>query len=59
MFKLFNESFLDDGINARKDFYFSHNPIGDTGALGQELNYILENGYELIKNGTQYIAIPH
>ena len=46
MFKLFNESFLDDGINAGKLFQFSHNPIDDTGALGMEYNYLLENGYE-------------
>jgi hypothetical protein len=45
MFKLFNESFLDDGINAGKNFKFSHNPIGDTGALGMEYNYLKQNGY--------------
>jgi len=58
MFKLFNESFLDDGINAGKNFYFSHSPKGDKGFLGQELNYLLNNGYELIKKGTHYIAVP-
>ena len=34
MFKLFNESFLEDGVNSGKTFHFSHNPVGDTGALG-------------------------
>ena len=46
MFKLFNESFLDDGINQGKIFQFSHNPIGDDGALGQEYQYLLENNYK-------------
>lgn len=45
MFKLFNEAFLDDGINAGKTFKFSHNPIGDQGALGKEFAYLSENGY--------------
>jgi hypothetical protein len=45
MFKAFNESFLDDGINAGKTFYFSHDPIIDTGTLNQELKYLEENGY--------------
>ena len=46
MFKLFNESFLDDGINEGKIFQFSHNPIGDQGALGDEYRYLLENNYK-------------
>lgn len=46
MFKLFNEAFLDDGINAGKIFQFSHNPINDTGALGQEYQYLLKNNYK-------------
>ena len=46
MFKLFNEAFLDDGINAGKTFQFSHNPINDTGALGQEYQYLLNNNYK-------------
>lgn len=46
MFKLFNESFLDDGINSGSTFHFSQNPIGDTGSLGEELNYLEQNGYK-------------
>ena len=46
MFKLFNEAFLDEGINAGKIFQFSHNPINDTGALGQEYQYLLKNNYK-------------
>ncbi len=45
MFKLFNESFLDDGINQGIIFQFSHNPIGDSGALGAEYKYLEQNGY--------------
>ncbi len=45
MFKLFNEVFLDDGINEEKIFQFSHNPIGDQGALGKEYKYLLQNNY--------------
>lgn len=45
MFKLFNESFLDDGINAGKAFHFSHDPVNDLGALGQEYQYLLKNNY--------------
>ena len=45
MFKLFNEVFLDDGINGGKTFYFSHNPINDGGALGMEYEYLLKNNY--------------
>ena len=47
MFSLFNEAFLDDGINEGKIFQFSHNPIGDEGALGKEFKYLLENNYFL------------
>ena len=46
MFMLFNEPFLDDGINSGKIFSFLHNPIGDTGALGREFQYLLQNGYQ-------------
>ncbi len=46
MFKLFNESFLDDGINAGKTFKFSHNPVKDTGSLGKEYQYLLDNNYK-------------
>ena len=46
MFKLFNEAFLDDGINEGKTFQFSHNPINDTGALGKEYQYLLKNNYK-------------
>lgn len=45
MFKLFNEPFLDNGISARKIFYFSHNPQNDGGALGLEFNYLKQNHY--------------
>lgn len=45
MFKLFNEAFLDDGINNGKIFQFSHNPVNDQGALGSEFRYLLENNY--------------
>lgn len=43
--ELFNESFLEDGVNSSKIFHFSHNPIGDTGALGKEYQFLLENNY--------------
>ena len=46
MFKLFNESFLEDGVNAGKTFHFSHNPINDTGALGMEYKYLWRNNYK-------------
>lgn len=45
MFKLFNESFLDDGINAGRTFRFSHNPLGDEEALGKEFKYLSQNNY--------------
>ncbi len=46
MFKLFNESFLDEGMNAGKTLYFSHDPINDNGDLGNEYRYLFKNGYE-------------
>ncbi len=46
MFKKFNIPFLDKGIKGNKIFQFSHNPVGDTGALGQEYNYLMKNGYK-------------
>lgn len=46
MFKVFNESFLDDGINAGKIFQFSHNPVGDEGTLGKEFEYLKANNYK-------------
>lgn len=45
MFKLFNEPFLDDGINAKKVFQFSHDPTNDYGALGMEYQYLIDNCY--------------
>ncbi len=57
MFKLFNEPFLDDGINEGKIFRFSHNPIGDTGALGMEYEYLFNNGYRW--NEKMMAMIPH
>ena len=56
MFKLFNEAFLDDGINAGKVFQFSHNPVNDQGALGQEYQYLLKNDY--IWDGTTMTMSP-
>ena len=32
--------------NQEKHFRFSHNPIDDTGALGQEYQYLLKNSYK-------------
>ncbi|MBM7541220.1 ribonuclease YeeF family protein [Amphibacillus cookii] len=45
MFKLYNEAFLDDVINARKTVHFSHNPVGDKGFLGLEYKYLKRNNY--------------
>lgn len=45
MFELFNKPFLDDAISQGKTFHFSHNPVNDTGALGQEFAYLQEHGY--------------
>ncbi|SEQ06219.1 hypothetical protein SAMN02910289_01154 [Lachnospiraceae bacterium RM5] len=46
MFSLFNKSFLDNGINAGKTFYFSHNPTIDNVFLGMEYEYLLKNNYK-------------
>ena len=46
MFRLFNEAFLNNGINAGRTFYFSYNPIDDTGELGQEYTYLSKNNYK-------------
>jgi hypothetical protein len=46
MFKLYNERFLQDGVDAHKVFDFSHSPIGDRGALGKELKYLEAHGYK-------------
>lgn len=45
MFDLFNRPFLDDIIQQAKSIRFTHNPLGDEGALGDELEYLLERGY--------------
>lgn len=45
MFDLFNRPFLDDIIQEGKTIRFSHDPVGDLGALGDELNYLKKNGY--------------
>jgi hypothetical protein len=45
MFDLFNKPFLEDGISQRKVLKFSHNPVGDTGYLGKELQYLESRGY--------------
>lgn len=45
MFKLFYEIFLNNGINARKVFQFSHDPVNDVGALVREYYYDWDNGY--------------
>lgn len=58
MFKLFNEPFLDDGINSGKRFNFSHDPTMYGGALKMELDYLLKNGYKYINKGGSIYAIP-
>ncbi|WP_434318756.1 hypothetical protein [Leifsonia sp. P73] len=45
MFNLFNRPFLDDIIRDGKAVNFTHDPVGDLGALGDELNYLKKNGY--------------
>lgn len=45
MFSLFNEPFLEIQINAGKVFKFSHDPVGDLGALGREFNFLKKHGY--------------
>ena len=57
MFDLFNEFFLDDIIAYKKTVYFTHNPIGDQGFLGNELKYLRNNDYVLKHNGKQYYAV--
>ena len=56
MFELFNIPVLDEAIEAKKVIHYSHNPKGNTGFLGQELEYLLENGYIFDKN--TMTAIP-
>ncbi|MFV0394902.1 MAG: hypothetical protein ACK5LC_10985 [Coprobacillaceae bacterium] len=60
MFDLYNTSFLDDAMSASKPIHFSHNPIGDTGFLGQELQYIInpQNGYGYVFDEISMIAYP-
>src|SRR5690625_2697945 len=57
MFELLNVPVLDEAIIAKKTIYFSHNPNGDKGFLGQEFEYLLKNGYTRlkIKNGNYYV----
>lgn len=45
MFDLFNRPFLDTAIADGKVIQFTHNPVGDPGALGKELDYIKARGY--------------
>jgi len=45
MFELLNVPVRDEAINAKKTIYFSHNPKGDRGFLGLELDYLQNNGY--------------
>ncbi|KGJ71732.1 hypothetical protein GY21_20210 [Cryobacterium roopkundense] len=45
MFTSYNVPFLDDAIAAGKTFHFSHDPIGDTGSLLKEFEYLKDSGY--------------
>ncbi|MGH1550604.1 hypothetical protein ACRAWB_16065 [Leifsonia poae] len=45
MFDLFNRPFLDDAIKDSKLVRFTHDPQGDRGALGKELEYLEDHGY--------------
>lgn len=56
MFDLFNKPFLDDAIQHGKSFTFSHNPQGDLGFLGQEIEYLEFRGY--IFDKATMTAIP-
>ena len=56
MFKKFNVPFLKRGIKAGKTFHFSHNPVGDKGALGNEYKYLMDHGYDW--NPETMTAIP-
>lgn len=45
MFTVYNAAFLDDAILKGKTVHFSHNPVGDGGYLGMELEYLIHSGY--------------
>lgn len=45
MFEIFNVPALDDAISKGKTIQFSHDPKQYQGALMDEYNYLLKNGY--------------
>ncbi|MCH5268110.1 MAG: hypothetical protein J1E62_07175 [Lachnospiraceae bacterium] len=58
MFYLFNEPFLDEGVNEGKIFVFSHVPtleVFKDDAIRKEWNYLKDNyGFEFLKNEGEF-----
>lgn len=55
-----NEKFLDIETSSGRDILLSHNPFeywGGSSFYSREINYLVENGYEFIKEGDVWRAI--
>lgn len=55
-----NEKFLDIQMNFGREIYLSHNPymyIGDGSYYSKEIQYLIDNGYEFVKEGDVWHAI--
>jgi hypothetical protein len=55
-----NQKFLDIQTSSGREIYLSHNPadyIGDGSFYSREIEYLLDNGYELVDEGGVWHAI--
>jgi hypothetical protein len=56
MFDMFNIPFLDDVIANKQPVHFSHDPTTGESALKNELNYLLQQGYNY--DPLKMVALP-
>jgi hypothetical protein len=55
-----NEKFLDIQSSSGREIFLSHDPelyIGETSFFSRELHYLIQNGYELFKEGGVWRAV--
>lgn len=45
MFEIFNKPFIQEGIDAKAPFNFSHDPYNPTGSFSKEIDMLKEAGY--------------
>ena len=52
-----NKKFLEQQLQQRKIFYFSHDSMKASGYFQKEVNFLKDNGFKFIKDGDFWKAV--